>query len=240
MIGGNNIMKLRKYSLFAAVVGALLLTAAFAPKANAVLVVYYNFEDQPPVPDLTSEAIGLQTPVLVTTFPTSDMSDQPGLAGNVFPTDPDTNLHSLGLSNAGNNNGTTFCFTVNTNPLVGMSLSFATNTMGNGFDTVDLSYIIGGVTTDLGTMPISSSTVQVITFAIPAGAEGSAAVTFCLTFSGATSSGQNLQNQIDNIQLTARQVIPEPASVVGGLLGALAICWNQRRRLIGLLRLRQA
>jgi hypothetical protein len=240
MMGGNNIMKLRKCSLFAAIVGALLLTAAFAPKANAILVVYYNFEDQPPVPDLTSEAIGLQTPVLVTTYNTADISEGGGLANNVFPTDPDGNTHSLGLHTAMDNNGATFCFTVNTKPLVGMSLSFGINTMGNGFDTVDGSFIIGGVTTDLGTMPITSSTGQTITFAIPAAAEGNSAVTFCLTFLGGKSNGVNPQNNFDNLRLDARQVIPEPASVVGGLLGALAICWNQRRRLISLLRLRQA
>jgi len=40
-------MKLQKCSLFIAVVGAFLLTAAFAPTANATLIVYYNFEDQP-------------------------------------------------------------------------------------------------------------------------------------------------------------------------------------------------
>src|SRR5260370_32043152 len=36
-------MKLR--SLFVPVAGALLLTAAFIPRANATLIVYFNFED---------------------------------------------------------------------------------------------------------------------------------------------------------------------------------------------------
>ncbi|PYJ74240.1 MAG: hypothetical protein DME72_03550 [Verrucomicrobia bacterium] len=61
-----------------------------------------------------------------------------------------------------------------------------------------------------------------------------------MVFTGATSSGNNLQNVIDNIRLDVRQVIPEPASVVGALLGACGLCWNQRRRLIRLLRLRYA
>ena len=237
-------MKLRKCSLFAAVVGALLLTAAFAPKANAILAVYYNFEDQPPVPDLTSEAIGLQTPPLQTNFG-GTFTDEPALIApnNVFPTDPDMNLHSLGLKDSGANNGAYFQFHVNTNPLVGMSLSFAINTMGNGYMDVEAFYSSDGFATpgtSFGTATISSSTGQIITFAVPAAAEGQSDITFRLVFSGATSSGNNLQNVIDNIRLDTRQVIPEPSSVVGALLGACGLCWNQRRRLISLLRLRQA
>jgi hypothetical protein len=238
-------MKARKCSLFAAVVGVLILTAAFAPRANAILVVYYNFEDQPPVPDLTSEAIGLQTPLLQTTFPVANMSDQPALTApnNVFPTDPDTNLHSLGLSGSGHQNGAYFQFHVNTKPLVGMSLSFAVNTMGNGYANVEAFYSFDGFATpgtSFGTSGISSSTSQVISFGVPAAAEGQSDVTFRLVFSGATSEGNNLQNVIDNIRLDTRQVIPEPSSVVGALLGACGLCWNQRRRLVSLLRLRQA
>src|SRR5436190_6503345 len=41
-------MKLR--SLFLALTGALLLSAAIAPRANATLIVYFNFEDQAPPP----------------------------------------------------------------------------------------------------------------------------------------------------------------------------------------------
>jgi hypothetical protein len=244
MIGGNNIMKLRKCSLFAAVVGALLLTAAFAPRANAVLAVYYNFEDQPPVPDFTSEAIGLQTPPLTSNFGGTFVDEAAlGAPNNVFPTDPDQNLHSLGLKDSGGNNGAYFQFHANTNPLVGMSLSFAVNTMGNGYNSVEAFYSFDGFATpgtSFGTAGISSSTSQVISFGVPAAAEGQSDVTFRLVFSGATSSGNNLQNVIDNIRLDARAVIPEPSSVVGALLGACGLCWNQRRRLISLLRLRQA
>lgn len=236
-------MKLRKCSLFAAIAGALLLTAAFAPRANAVLAVYYNFEDQPPVPDLTSEAIGLQTPILQTNFPTANMVDEPGIALNVAPGDPDQNLHALGLKDSGANNGAYFQFHVNTQPLVGMSLSFAVNTMGNGYNSVEALYSTDGFATpgtSFGTATISSSTGQTITFPVPAAAEGQSDITFRLVFTGATSSGNNLQNVIDNIRLDARAVIPEPASVVGALLGACGLCWNQRRRLIRFLRLRYA
>ena len=38
-------MKAQKFSLLAALAAALLLSAAFVPKANATLIVYFNFED---------------------------------------------------------------------------------------------------------------------------------------------------------------------------------------------------
>ena len=60
-----------------------------------------------------------------------------------------------------------------------------------------------------------------------------------LHFTNGQSNGKNLQNLIDNIQVNGTAV-PEPATVAGGLLGVLALCWFQRRRLIGALRLRRA
>jgi len=45
-----------------------------------------------------------------------------------------------------------------------------------------------------------------------------------------------LQTQIDNIQLVA---VPEPATIAGGLLGVLGLCWHQRRRLIHSVRFRR-
>jgi hypothetical protein len=245
MIGGNNIMKLRKCSLFAAIVGALLLTAAFAPRANAILAVYYNFEDT--FPDFTSEAIGLQTPLLQTNYNGPDLSDEAGLTGvnnNLFPGDPDANNHALGMSASIDNDPSYFQFHVNTNPLVGMSLSFAIDGNGNGFMQVDFQYSNDGFLADshtFGTVnPILTGGVNTVSFLVPAAAEGQPDITFRLLFSGSMSQGQDLQNTIDNIRLDVRTVIPEPASVVGALLGACAICWNQRRRLIRFLPLRHA
>ena len=236
-------MKVRKCSLFAAVVGALLFTAAFAPRANAILAVYYNFEDQPPVPDLTSEAIGLQTPTMTFQYAVASMVSVAGLAFNGAAGDPDANNLALGLTNAGFNNLGFLQFHVDTNTLVDMNLSLAASTSNLGFSSVELLYSNDGFVSDthsLGTATISSSTSQVVSFGVPAGAEGQSDITFRLVFTGATSSGNNLQNVMDNIRLDVRSVIPEPASVVGALLGACGLCWNQRRRLIRLLRLRYA
>src|SRR5437773_3107966 len=111
-------------SLFGAVAGALILTAAFVPRANAVLIVYYNFEDT--FPDFTSEAIGLQTPVLQSTYNVTDLRDRAGIPLNVYGTkpgdlfpDPDPNLHGLGLVRSSNNDPSYFQFGLNATFLQG-------------------------------------------------------------------------------------------------------------------------
>src|SRR6266704_2911408 len=178
MIGGNNIMKLRKCSLFAAVVGALLFTAAFAPRANAVLAVYYNFEDSTlgaSPPDFTSEAIGLQTPTMTFQYAAASMVSVGGLAFNVPAGDPDANNLALGLTNAGSNNLGFLQFHVNTQTLVGMSLSLAANTSLLVFNSVQFLYSNDGFASDshsLGTAPLLSGFLEGIIVPIPAGAEG--------------------------------------------------------------------
>jgi hypothetical protein len=52
-----------------------------------------------------------------------------------------------------------------------------------------------------------------------------------MVFTGGTSNGNNPQTQIDNI-LIGGTIVPEPATVAGGLFGVLGLCWFQRRRLI--------
>ena len=59
-----------------------------------------------------------------------------------------------------------------------------------------------------------------------------------LNFTLGQSNGANLQTAIDNLTINGTAV-PEPATVAGGLLGVLGLCWHQRRRLIGVLRLRR-
>jgi hypothetical protein len=120
-----------------------------------------------------------------------------------------------------------------------MSLSFAIDTAGNGFNSVQLLFSTNGVTfIPAGTSGIlAGGGFHLITFAVPVGAEGQADVIFRLVFNGGTSSGNNLQTVIDNIRIDG---IPEPATVAGGLLGVLGLCWHQRRRLIRSVRFRKA
>jgi hypothetical protein len=243
-------MKSRKFSLFIAVAGALLLTAAFAPRADASLIVYYNFEDATggpgpsfPANDFTAEGLPeIQTnqqPTLQTNF-TNAFNAIGG--GTPATGDPDLpNTFALGDSHSKNDNGGWIQFHVNTTFLTNMSLSFDVNTAGNGFATVAFSYSVnGGAFVTVGSpQPISTTGFGLITFAVPAGAEGQTDVVFRLTFAGATSNGNNAQNAIDNIQLNGT-VVPEPATVASGLLSVCGLCWHQRRRLIRSIRLRRA
>jgi hypothetical protein len=62
------------------VAGALMLIAAFAPRANAQLIAYFNFEGPPtpPYPDMMSDVPpGLRT-TLITNYTTANISAGPG------------------------------------------------------------------------------------------------------------------------------------------------------------------
>ena len=237
-------MKLHKLSLFGAVVGALIFMAALAPRANAALIVYYNFEDSTlgGVPDFTSTGdLGLQHPTMTTNYSAGDMKSVAGLALNVATGDPDPNNLALNLNSSSKNEGKTFQFAVDATLIENMSLSFAQNSGGNGFTTVALSYSTDAGATFIadGTATMSTGGNFIVTFAVPAGANDQTNLVLRLTFTGGQSNGNNDQTIIDNVQLNGT-VVPEPATVVSGLLGVCGLCWHQRRRLLRSLRLRRA
>src|SRR5207253_3282888 len=72
--------------------------------------------------------------------------------------------------------------------------------------------------------------VQVIALAVPAAANNAPLLVLRLEFTGGQSNGVNDQDIIDNIQVNGT-IVPEPATVGGGLLGVLGLCWHQRRRI---------
>jgi hypothetical protein len=74
---------------------------------------------------------------------------------------------------------------------------------------------------------------------VPAAANNQPLLVLRLVFTGGTSNGNNPETQIDNLVIGGT-IVPEPATVAGGLLGVLGLCWFQRRRLISALRLRRA
>jgi hypothetical protein len=225
--------------------GVFLLTAALVQNANAQnVLIYFNFED-PPVPPLTYDdqadvqplyggdnpGGGVQFSTLTNNFVGTGTGTVAGTllnrtVGDIDNANPGS---ALGLRTTPLDNGHWIQFHANTTTFSNMSLSFAVNSAGNGFNSVQLSYIINGVETVVGSQPIvPGGGFQIITFAIPPGAEGQPDVIFRLSFTGGTSQGNNLQTVIDNIQLTG---VPEPTTVAGGLLGVLGLCWHQRRRL---------
>src|SRR5207302_3600505 len=88
--------------------GALMMLAAFAPRANAALIVYFNFEDTllGGVPDFTSEFD--QGPGVASTITTdynpANMVAGAGVPLNVAAGDIDPNNLSLRLTRAASNN----------------------------------------------------------------------------------------------------------------------------------------
>jgi hypothetical protein len=246
------------FRLFIVLAGALLLIAALVPRANAQFVgtvVYFNFEDSTIVPqflDTAADVIpplgdnpggGIQNSTLMISDGANAVHVFTGLMENRTAGDIDhplTNGFGLVLNHTMANPNATLSFTADTTNLTQLSVSFAVNNQGNGYNTVNLSYIIGGVTTNVGDQGIGTviTTIAWSSSAFPSlvGAENQPAVTFVLTFNGGQSNGNNIETLIDNIRLDAA---PEPATVVGGLLGVLGLCWFQRRRLLSALRLRR-
>jgi hypothetical protein len=114
-----------------------------------------------------------------------------------------------------------------------MTVSFAINSDGNGYTVASFSFSTDGGGTF--STPGQATTIltgpgQIITFTVPAAANNQNLLVLRITFSGGQSNGVNLQNIVDNIQVNGT-IVPEPATVAGGLLGVLGLCWHQRRRL---------
>jgi hypothetical protein len=264
-------MKLR--SLFVAVAGVLLLTAALIPQANAQeTIVYFNFEDPPgtfgrdarfdnfsdqtflvPGEDVNPGGGNQFSTLTLTTTGNPGVSTAGGLLLNrtaldsdpADPVPPSFNGHAL-LFNATKGTTATLDFTVNTSLLTGLSLSFATDNNGNGYHLVTLLYSIDGGAnfTSVGSQALLTGT-SIITFSNIAptvftgnGSPPSTIFRLAFTVPG-NSNGQDRQTAVDNIVLGGT-VVPEPATVLGGLLGLCGLCWHQRRRLIRSLHLRRA
>ena len=125
------------------------------------------------------------------------------------------------------------------------SVSFAVAANGNGYGFVSLQYSTnGGATFAIapGTVvqPVPNGPGSIITFNVTPGTTlNQNLLILRLLFTGGQSNGLDLQNQIDNIQINGT-IVPEPATVAGGLLGVLGLCWFQRKRLIRSVRFRKA
>jgi hypothetical protein len=235
------------------VAGALLLMAALAPKANAqTVLVYFNFEDAtlggPFDPD--SDVVGapdfnpggglvlttIVTNMTVTGAVAGFLDNR--TAGDIDTADPGL---AMGMRTTPADNGHWVQFAFDATFFANMSLSFAVNTAGNGFNNVQLFYSTngGGTFTAGPSAPILNAGVQIITLAVPSAVDTQANVVLRMVFNGGTSMGNNLQTIIDNIQVTG-SIVPEPATLGGGLLGVLGLCWHQRRRLIRSVRWRRS
>jgi hypothetical protein len=230
--------------------GALLLLAAFAPRANAQdLIAYYNFEG----PDTAPYPVNLESHppaffssgnnLFLSYDPANTIQVNPGLPQNLFPGDPAPNLTALGLSRSFANSPATFDIPLFSAAGIfsNMTLSFAINAQGNGFTIANLYYSINGGASYVlfFTTAIPNSGTIIVSSPVPAAANNFPQTILRIELTGGQSNGLNLQNVIDNIQVTGT-IIPEPATVAGGLFGVLGLCWFQRRRLIRSVRFRKA
>jgi len=251
------------FRLLALAASGLLLTAAFVPEANATLLVYFNFEDSTTgaAPDFISDQTpanaggGIQASTMTINYgpgAQGDFASGPGLLLNrsfvgdaAGSTGNDSDIadpgQALNLRSSKDHNLSYIQFPVNAFFFQNMTLSYATNNNGNGFTTQTAFYSIdGGATfTQFGQVTGLTAGSQIVTFPLPSGANAQPGLVVRIGFSGGKSNGQDLQTVIDNVQLYGT-VIPEPATVVGGLLGAFGLCWHQRRRLVRFLQLRRA
>ena len=142
----------------------------------------------------------------------------------------------------------TLSFTVDTTFLKDLSLSFATDNNGNGYGFVELKFTVTGAnagTYSAGNQPLPLMGTAIQTFNIDptdvvfTGSGAPQSTVFSLLFTApGNANGVDRQTAIDNIVLGGT-VVPEPATVAGGLLGVLGLCWHQRRRLIRCVHLRR-
>jgi hypothetical protein len=238
------------FRLLVFLAGALMLLGAFAQKANADLIAYFNFEGPPTPPypvNLQSQVPpGFLLTTMTTNYTPANTQATAGIPLNVAVGDPDPNLTAFGLRASQANSPANF-----DTPLFSpqgffsnMTVTFAVSVVGNGFTTVTLFYSTnGGGTFTMApgqtfTLPPSGNST-IVSFTVPAAADNQNLLVLRLQFTGGQSSGNNLQDIIDNIQINGT-IVPEPTTVAGGLLGVLGLCWHQRRRLIRHVRLRRA
>jgi hypothetical protein len=243
--------------------GAFLLLAAFAPCANAdcpACIRFYDFEGPVILPQVVDQGYhqpaieqGELPPFAVlfqnddgTPYTIGNLSANSGAVlgnTNLPPGAITPNTTSLGLHGSGQahlNLVMTFPSVVGIYNI--QSISFASRGSGNGFQLVQLQASLDGganwvpmsvlttIPTVITTVTVSN-TMGVVTLGVPN-------LLVRLNFTLGQSNGQDLQNLIDNIQVNG-VVVPEPATVAGGLLGVLGLCWFQRRRLIRSVRFRR-
>ena len=250
------------FRLLVILAGAFLLLAAFAPCANAdcpACIRFYDFEAPVVPPDPVG--LGSHPPAIeqgeVAPFALLFQNDDgtPYTVGNLsaesapvvgntnLPVGANPNVITLGLHSSGQ----AHLNLVMTFPSVAgiydiQSVSFASAGSGNGFQNVQLQMSTDAVNwTNLSVVTAIPSAITTIVLSNTLNVGGTLGVPnllIRLNFVNGQSNGADLQNLIDNIQVNG-VVVPEPATVAGGLFGVIALCWHQRRRLIRSVRFRR-
>ena len=223
----------------------LLFLAALAtmPKASAVVVAHWNFND-------LSTTGGVPSNANVTSYAPTSGSGSLNLLGwtsRAGATSPHgisnfggSAVNALGADAAGqglalqagttsiSNNGATAVFAFDLTGLENPVLSFATQRSGTGFNSNQFAWSTDGTSyTDFGApyLPPAAYATQTFDLSAVDALDGDASVFFRVTFSGGTNVSGN--NRLDNIQLNATVPVPEPSTAV---LAASALLFLRRRR----------
>jgi hypothetical protein len=232
------------FRLLSILAGALMLMAVLTPTAKADIIAYFNFEDAAngAAPDFTSEAdqgLGIATTITTNYNPADMTTVASAFTNNKWPGPPhadlDASAHAWVMSRTSPNNGAHFDIPLfsATGIFSNMSLSFAVSSAGNGFTTAIFQFSTngGGSFTTFFTSPlIPPNAITIVSSAVPAAANNAPLLVLRVILTGGMSTGNNPESTIDNIRVEGT-VVPEPATVAGGLLGVLGLCFHQRRRL---------
>jgi len=240
------------FRLLVILAGAFLLLAAFAPRANAdcpACIRFYDWEgltigvvNQGSHPPAIEQGDGIPFAALFqnndgTPYSILNLSAEnaPVVGNTNLPAGANPNVVTLGLHRSGQGN----LNIVMTFPSVAgiydiQSVSFASRGSGNGFQNVTLQASLDGGASwvDMSAITPIPTAVSIITLNNTNGVVtlGVPNLLIRLHFTNGQSNGGDLQNLIDNIQVNGT-VVPEPATIAGGLFGILGLCWHQRRRL---------
>jgi hypothetical protein len=241
------------FRLLVILASVLLLLAAFAPCATADLLRFYDFEGPPTAPypvGLNSDPPALELGFTLTLtdtngdpYPFQRTTAELGIPLNV-PPGAGANLNSLGIHRSGITNlNINMPFFSDTGIYDVTSVSFAVAANGNGYALVQLRMSTDGGASFFAITPtraIPNGPGFIMVFTVLSGTTLNIPnLVLQLHFTGGQSNGIDLQNEIDNIQVNGTAV-PEPATIAGGLLGVLGLCWHQRRRLFGGVRWRRS
>jgi hypothetical protein len=225
-----------------------MFAGAFVPRADAEVIVYFNFEGNTftsvPAPGPGGMYPFLQNQTILNSptdpFPAGGLLLTPAVGTTLNQLAGDVPTTNSALSLRGNTNGTAtmncFRFGVNTAAYAQASLSFALQSLGDGtqFSQMEVRYSTnGGATftvTPEGLVALNRDGLyHIYTFDI-SGAANTANALIEVCFTGSTTNNVLNVTNLDNLQINA--VVPEPATVAGGVLGVMGLCWHQRRRLI--------
>ncbi len=218
----------------------LILIAAplcLATSAHAVNLAYWNFNTNTTGTNngaSYSPTSGTASLNLVgwTTTGTSGITSFGGTTLNALNSDAAGQALALqgGTTTGTPNNGATMVLNFSTSGFEDVILSFATQRTSTGFNSNQVEYSTDGTNyTAFGSpyVPASSFSVQTFDLSAISAIENQSNVWIKVTFGGASANTGN--NRIDNIQVNATEVVPEPATMTI-LAGAAAMAAMRRRK----------